>query len=232
MIYSAIRNYVMIQEWGLSANAADLLVPMLDMENWATKITDGGKDYYYLTITKILEDMPCLKSRSTVSRAIQELESKGIIEGTGKSSRKPAYRMTKKGLLYKSHRGREWPREKTPNGGDDSSKANGGEPAGSQPKKKKGFSFRLGRKAEYVHLGREYREKLQKYAIDHMDKKNIPHEQYNKFVAHWRAQGAKFKDWSQAFVTWCLKFKEFERKNGGGQSGQNSGQGYYNGLMQ
>lgn len=228
MIYSAIRNYVMIQEWGLSANAADLLVPMLDMENWATKITSGGRDYYYLTITKILEDMPCLKSRSTVSRAIQELESKGIIEGVGKSSRKPAYRMTQKGLLYKSHRGREWPKDKTPNGGDDEPKPNGGEAAKETPKKK-GFSFRLGRKAEYVYLGQEYREKLQKYAIDHMNKKNIPHEQYSKFVAHWRAQGAKFKDWSQAFVTWCLKFKEFERKNGGGQ---NDGQGnYYDGLM-
>lgn len=100
MTYNIAINQLKMMEWDLSFKACAILHKMVDLSSWADAIHVEKKTYYVLYRNKMLEELPCLGAAlSTVSKYIQELEQKKIIESINKST-VPAYRLTAKG--------REW----------------------------------------------------------------------------------------------------------------------------
>lgn len=200
MTYTMLMNLEKILEWKLSKTTAFVMGVFADLESWADKTVieeDGSHEVYYtLYRSKILADIPFIGSKSSISRAIVELEEKGIIASTNKHTT-PAYRLTEKGLEWKRKPGTSTSSKKQP--------------------EKKGGKFSLGKLAKADQLTPEYYNLLQLEAKKICDAQGIPFDEFGKFIDHHASNGRSFINWLSAFRNWVRNYKKFNPN--GGESG-------------
>ena len=213
MTYNIAINQVMMMKWDLSFKACAILHKMVDLSSWADAIHVDKKTYYVLYRNKMLDELPCIgTSLSTVSKYIQELEQKKIIESVNKST-VPAYRLTTKGRQWISDTKNE--------------KTNDGENKDEIVKPKK-FTFRLTKDTEYPNLTLEYQENLKKGALVYAAAKAIPEIEYENFLNFKKSGGKKHKDWASAFKTWCSNYHKWNKEDQNKNS--NGGENYFSGV--
>jgi hypothetical protein len=208
MTYWGIINYEKLMEWKLGKTTVLLMPLFADLESWATRVkTDEDSDevYYLLFREKILEELPFLGSISSISRAIKELEDKGIIKCIHKNST-PAYCLTQKGLSWKR-------KPKT------SEETNGAEPKKTKARiAKEKHPLFLAKKTKAKDLTETFIKNLQTYCHAYAEKTKIPKFQFEAFMDDRASKGVAYEDWASAFRTWCRKYSEYrlmeENKNG------------------
>lgn len=214
MTYFGLINYQKALDWDLGKTTVHLMPVFSDLESWANPVKpndpEDNRPYYLLFQKKILKDIPYLGSVTSISRSILELETKGIIESINKHYA-PAYRLTEKGLSWKRK-----PESENANGGESA------EPLLPQPKvphkkerKKNEFALATPQRAE--DLSKDYADKLFQACIKMALAKNIPNPQreFEKFMLNHSQKGNKWANWKSAFQTWCIRYDEFNKPNGG-----------------
>jgi hypothetical protein len=202
MTYMMLLNLEKILEWELGKTTAFVMGVFADLESWADKTVieeDGEPEVYYtLYRSKVIADLPFVGSKSSVSRAIGELEEKGIIVSTNKNST-PAYRLTEKGM--------EWKRKP------------GTGAAPEQKKEKQSGVFSLGKKTRAEKLSPDYYKLLQQEARNICNTQGIPFEEFGKFFDHHASKGNAFVNWLSAFRNWTRNYKRFNPDAGENQNG-------------
>lgn len=226
MTYSISLNLLKVNEWGLGLNAAVVMGIFADLESWADKCRSAepndGDFYYTLYHNKILSELPFLGSRSTVVRAVKELEEKGLIKSINKHST-PAYALTDKGLGWKKIIPIEEAAPDQPNVGESSADGAAKDP---KPKKeRKRHSFSLPSKCLIDECDEEYMNRLREAAYAKCDKDGIPREEYASFVRWYMKHTTKYRNWLATFGDWCDRYEkrqkaqqhgvDFTGKNGG-----------------
>jgi DNA-binding PadR family transcriptional regulator len=203
MTYGAFVNFVKTNEWKLSMIQMVVMTVFADLESWADEtVHDDGdtvQTYYVLYIGKIISDLPFIGSKSSVSRAINDLESKGIIKRINKHSY-PAYRLTEKGMTWKKHV-TETCRHEDPQ-----------HPEETHQKSKNKFS--LGKKIKAHNLSNDYYSRLHNEAKNICNAQGIPFEEFSKFFDYHSSRGNGFVNWLAAFRNWTRNYKQYN-PNGG-----------------
>src|SRR6056297_3379243 len=81
MRYNTLINNVKAHEWGLDIKLAYLFAWMYELPSWADKSTIEGKDYYFASKNKAIDELPLLTDkRDTMYRYYKQLESLNLIE--------------------------------------------------------------------------------------------------------------------------------------------------------
>lgn len=186
-------NQAKYLEWGLNKNEASLLDFMCTLSSWANISIVDGKKYFLLYIDKILNELPILGSRSSVSRALNGLEKKDLVESINKRSR-PSYRVTEKG--------KEWV-QKPSKDIETAKRAN----------KKKNFSFDLGKPTKFADLSDEYEKYLKLAAEKYLNENNIHCTTFRQFRHYYLAKGTKYSNWSPVFKEWVFVAQTKEKND-------------------
>ncbi len=201
MTYTMLLNLEKITEWKLGKNTCFVMGVFADLESWAIKYksNDGEDDnfYYLLYRSKILADLPFLGSVSSVSRAIQELEDKGIIKSINKLSN-PAYCLTEKGM--------EWKRKSTgstPN-----------IPASKKNTTKTKSKFSLGKKTRFDDTEDSYKNLVKEACLIYCIENKISTDEFENFIDWHVSKGNVFVNWLSAFRNWCKKAKQIKSNDG------------------
>lgn len=207
-------------EWKLSFKAGALMSQMANLSSWATPITSESGVYYTLYRQKIKEELPVLGlNNETISKYIQELETKNLIESINKNTI-PSYRLSAKG--------KEWVSSTL--------KSNGGEKCDKEeseisPVKKEekvtAFTFTLSRNKSFDNLPQEYKEKLKMACHTYAGEEGIPTVEYETFADWHSAKGSEFKNWGSAFKNWCKKYTKYTKTNEVDPYFSNNGKGLW-----
>nr|MBS3739599.1 hypothetical protein [Psychroflexus sp.] len=81
MRYNTTINNVKAKEWKLDIKLAYLFAWMYELPSWADKTTIEGKDFYFASKNKAVEELPLLTDkRDTMYRYYKQLESFNLIE--------------------------------------------------------------------------------------------------------------------------------------------------------
>ena len=81
MRYNTTINNVKAKEWNLDIKLAYLFAWMYELPSWADKSTIEGKDYYFASKNKAIDELPLLTDkRDTMYRYYKQLESLNLIE--------------------------------------------------------------------------------------------------------------------------------------------------------
>jgi len=81
MRYNTTINNVKANEWNLDIKLAYLFAWMYELPSWADKSTIEGKDYYFASKNKAIDELPLLTDkRDTMYRYYKQLESLNLIE--------------------------------------------------------------------------------------------------------------------------------------------------------
>jgi DNA-binding PadR family transcriptional regulator len=211
MTYWGIINYEKLMEWELGKTTVLLMPLFADLESWATRVKadkDSDDVYYLLFREKILEELPFLGSISSISRAIKELEDKGIIKCINKNST-PAYCLTEKGL--------SWKRKKKDFVESNSELKKTQDRIKVKIEKEKN-PLSLQRKTKLRDLTDSFIVELSKYCLSYAKKTNIDAEQFDVFMNYHSSKGSEFLDWTGAFRNWCIKHKNFNKKANDGEN--------------
>ncbi len=220
MTYSISLNLIKVNEWALSLNAAVVMGVFADLESWADKCRSGepndGDFYYTLYHNKILKELPFLGSRSTVVRAVRELEEKGLVKSINKHST-PAYALTEKGIGWKKVQP-----EPQPNGGE--SEEAKPETAKAPKKERRKHRFSLAQKVFFDELAPEYLHELKIAAHEKCEQLGIPSDEYESFARYYIKTGTKYRNWLMAFGDWCRNhIKRNAKPNGADFTGNDGG---------
>lgn len=188
----------------ISKNALFLMIELETLSTWARAVVVKDEEnkteevYYYLTISKILEDIPMLSSKASISRALGELEEKEIIESVNKNTNYPAYRLTEKGKEWGNFTGETKTEEKNP--------------------KTKNKKLTLPHSTRLENLSEEYKKELQEECFAYSQKNEIDYEEtFQAFVNWHKARGTRFVNWLSVYHTWCnkaIKDKKTKPKDG------------------
>lgn len=105
MQYHLIINQQKAIEWGLDLKLAGLFAFLYEVPSWATSVNVGGETWFWISRSKILEEVPVLGvTKNSVYRYMKALEEKGLIVlGKDKS-----IGMT---LIQLTDKAREWNRK-------------------------------------------------------------------------------------------------------------------------
>lgn len=105
MQYHLLINQQKSIEWGLDLKLAGLFAFLYEVPSWATSVNVGGETWYWISRSKILDEVPVLGvTKNSVYRYMKALEGKGLITlGKDKS-----IGMT---LMQLTDKAREWNRK-------------------------------------------------------------------------------------------------------------------------
>lgn len=205
MLFALRINQKMAQDEGISINAAIVFetIYQLSRLSYANIKIVNGKNYFVTYKSYILKHIPLFKIKShTLSTALGELESCGLLESIDKSS-EPAYCFTPKADKYITST---------------FAPANDGAEAEQKPKKKEPL-FSLKKAVEAHALSVEYFQLLKKHSYDICQKENIDKDEFGKFIDHHNAKGTKLKNWLSAFRNWIRNYKKWNANDGENKNG-------------
>lgn len=199
MRYGGYINFVFSKKHNLKPNDMFCMMFLADLSSWAEpKIlkTNGGEEVYYLLYReKLLEEVPALGSTRSISRSLNSLEEKGLIESINKNT-KPSYRFTKEGKKWVSTNLKE---PKKPNGGES----------------KKTSKYTLQKQTKLADCKKEYKFELVRWCKNYCDEKGVSHEEFENFKNYHLSKGTLMVDWTRAFVTWVGNHLKRSKPNGG-----------------
>lgn len=81
MQFSIHIDQTKVVEWHLSCSEAVLFSFLYSLPSWANQVIINGKAYFYITKSKIIDELPILTNKpDTVYRLIKGLKEKGLVD--------------------------------------------------------------------------------------------------------------------------------------------------------